>query len=122
MTEIYNYINKSEIEDIDNYNTKQLIYKFNDVRFRTQVSSYLKFQTPIGVLPNNKIISLTNKQLSFLIQKYIHFLGHEYATDLKTTYNKIVTESNNEVIVIEEPAFLFFDYESVNGTSHSHMI
>ena len=80
----------------------------------------MKFQTPIGVLSNNKIISLTNKQLSFLIQKYIHFLGHKYATDLKTTYNKIVTESNNEVIVIEEPAFQFFDYESVNGTGHSY--
>jgi len=120
MSKIYNYINPSQIEHVDNYNTPQLIYKFNDVRFRTHVSSYLKFQTPIGVLSNNKIISLTNKQLSFLIQKYLHFLGDEYATDLKTTYNKIVTESNYEVIVIEEPAFQFFDYESVNGTAHSY--
>ena len=36
-------------------------------------SNYLNFYTPIGI-HENKIISITNKQLSFLVQKYT-FLG-----------------------------------------------
>jgi hypothetical protein len=117
MSEIFNYINYTDINHVDDYNTPQKIHIFQDVKFRTHVTSYLNFQTPIGI-NDNKIINITNKQLSFLVQKYIHFLGDEYANELKNTHNEL--KNNNIDFVIEEEVFQFFDYESVNGTGHSY--
>jgi hypothetical protein len=120
MSQIFNYIDYDNVLHVTDYNDEAILYKFSDVSFRTDISSYLNFYTPIGVLPNNKIISLTNKQISFLIHKLNHFLGDEYASDLKKTYNTIIIEKSDEQIIIEDGVFQFFDYESVNATGHSH--
>ena len=120
MSEIFNYINENDIIHVDNYNNSPpLIYNFSNVTFRTHISSYMNFCTPIG-LYNNKIISLTNKQLSFLVQKYFHFIGNEYAKDLKNTYYEIQSTPSGDIITISEDVFQFFDYESANGTGHSY--
>jgi hypothetical protein len=119
MSEIFNYISYDKVIHIDDYNKNQLIYNFSDVIFRTHISSHMSFFTPLGVF-NNKIISLTNKQFSFLFQKYNNFLGNEYATELKNTYDKIQTNIIDNILTIDEPVFQFFDYESVNGTGHSY--
>jgi len=120
MSQIFNYIAYDNINHVTDYNDEAILYKFSDVRFRTDISSYLNFCTPVGVLYDNKMISLTNKQTSFLIHKLNHFLGDEYACDLKKTYNSIITGNNDEQIIIEDGVFQFFDYESVNATGHSY--
>jgi len=120
MSQIFNYINFYNILHIDDYSKPQLIHYFTNVTFRTHISSYHNFATPIGVT-DNKIISLTNRQLSFLVQKYFHFLGNEYATDLKNTFNELLQTSwSNDTIAIDEEVFQFFDYDSLNGTGHSY--
>jgi hypothetical protein len=119
MSEIFNYISYNDIIHVDNYNNSPLFYAFSEVKFRTHISSHMNFFTPIG-LHNNKIISLTNKQFSFLVQKYIHFLGNEYAIELKNTYDKINSTLSNDILTINEDVFQFFDYESINGTGHSY--
>lgn len=119
MSQIFNYINYDSINHVDDYNNDVFIYNFCNVTFRTQISTYLNFYTPIGIY-DNKIISLTNKQLSFLIKRYIHFLGHEYAIDLKNTYDNINSSKIDEILIIDDDVFQFFDYESINGTGHSY--
>jgi len=118
MSNIFNYIPYDNINDVDNYTTGEiLIYNFKNVKFRTHVSSLWGYQTPIGI-HDNKIISITNKNLSFLIHKYRHFWGYEYANELKNTYESIKNETTFEVIYDE--VLQFFDYDSVNGTGHSY--
>ena len=119
MSEIFNYIPHNDIIHVDNYNNSPLVHNFSNVIFRTHISSFMNFFTPIGVC-NNKIISLTNKQLSFLVEKYNHFLGNEYAIELKNTYDKIKSSPYSDLITINEDVFQFFDYESINGTGHSY--
>lgn len=119
MSQIFNYINYDSINHTDNYNNAPSTYTFSNVMFRTHISSHSKFFTPIGI-HNNKIISLTNKQLSFLVQKYHHFLGHEYAIELKNTFDKINSSTIDDILTVNDEVFQFFDYESINGTSHSY--
>jgi hypothetical protein len=78
----------------------------------------LNFQVQLGIDKNNKVISITNKQLSFLVQKYHHFLGHEYAINLKKNYEILKNEEEQNIIIVNEPVFQFFDYESVGSTGH----
>jgi hypothetical protein len=118
MTQIFSYINYDKINHVDDYEGSIKLHKFTNVLFRTQVSSLLRFQTPLGVTTDNKIISITNRQLSFLVIKSNHFLGENYAVDLKNTYENISANNYNEQI--DDEVFLFFDYESVNGTGHSY--
>jgi hypothetical protein len=119
MTEIYNYITYDSIEQIDDYNSDTInIYNFNNVYFRAHISKYLGFCTPLGIY-NNKIISITNKQFSFFVQKNGFFLGHEYANELQNTYNCINT-FDTSIICVEEEVFQFIDYEATNGTGHTY--
>jgi len=120
MNNIFNYINYNDVIRIDNYNTQISLFKFNNIKFRTYNLDYINFQVPIGINNNNKIISLTNKQLSFLVEKYNHFLGDNYAKELKNNYEILKNVKNEEIIEVNEEVFQFFDYESVNSTSHSY--
>lgn len=119
MSTIFNFIDYNSINFVDNYDTPICIHTFTDVTFRTENSNYLNFYTSVGMC-NNKIISITNKQFSFLVQKYIHFLGDQYAYSLQTTCQNIINTPISNIIKITEPVFLFFDYESINGTGHSY--
>ena len=121
MSSVYNYINKENIQDVDNYsNNDIIIYKFDNVKFRTEISTYFNFSTPIGI-HCNKIISITNRQLSYFIHKYNHYLGDEYMNNLRNTYINL-NNCTEKTIVIEEPVFLFIDYDAINGTGHSYDI
>jgi hypothetical protein len=117
MSPIYGYIPADKILSVHNYSEKNKIHTFKDVLFRTSVSPLCEFQTPIGVV-DSKIISTTNKQLSFLPAKLGHFLGHEYGHALQDTYMRLLADDSP--IEIETPVFQFFDYESVSGTGHSY--
>jgi hypothetical protein len=120
MSEIFNYINSNDIIHIDNYNNDISLFNFTDIKFRTYNSNYINFQVQLGITNDNKIISITNKQLSFLIQKYHHFLGHEYAINLKKNYEILKNEEEQNIIIVNEPVFQFFDYESVGSTGHMY--
>jgi hypothetical protein len=119
MSPIFNYINSNNIYFVTDYNDNNIIHTFENVLFRTHNSNFLNFHTPIGIY-KDKVISITNKQLSYLIQKYIHFIGHEYASELKNTYNSILCENNDNIIKINDEVLQFFDYESISGTGHSY--
>ena len=115
---LYNYIAPSIILDVDNYNGDVKVHTFNDVLFRTEVcENFYNFHTPIAV-KDEKIISISNKQLSFLIHRYRHYIGDNYGQKLQQTYHNLI--NNREIITIEEPVFHFFDYESISGTGHSY--
>ena len=118
MSVIFNYINYNDIIHIDNYNNDVSLFNFTNVKFRTYNSNYMNFQVQLGIEENNKVISITNKQLSFLVQKYHHFLGHEYAINLKKNYEILKNEEEQNIIIVNEPVFQFFDYESVGSTGH----
>jgi hypothetical protein len=117
MSAIYNHISKDNILSIHDYSGPNIIYNIENVKFRTDLSSEYDFQTPVGVI-NSKAISITNKQLSFLPDRLNHYLGDNYGNTLKYTYECILKE--NVPILIEDPVFQFFDYESVCGSSHSY--
>ena len=117
MSSIYKYISKDKILSIHDYSGPNIVYQNENVKFRTDLSSEFNFQTPVGVI-NSKAISITNKQLSFLPDRLNHYLGDEYGNMLKYTYECILKE--NVPILIEDPVFQFFDYESVSGTGHSY--
>ena len=117
MSPIYGYIPADSILTIHDYSGPNKVHTFHDVKFRTDISSFHSFYTPLGIV-NSKIISITNKQLSFLPMKMGHFLGVEYAKSLQSTYTTLISDTNP--ILIEEPVFQFFDYESVCGSVHSY--
>jgi hypothetical protein len=114
MSVIFNYISNININHADNYEGKIEIHIFSNTLFRTHQSNYYNFQTQLGI-HSNKIISITNRQLSFLVNKYHHFLGHEYASDLQQTYSALLNTPTNSIIYINEPVFLFFDYDACAG-------
>jgi hypothetical protein len=121
MTEqVFNYFNIDDIIFVDDYKNLIKLHEFENIKFRSEISHFKNFQTPLGVNEDNKIISITNKQLSFLIQEFFHYIGGEYGEDLKTTYQNIINSDIKNMEVIDESVFLFFDYESVNGTVHSY--
>jgi hypothetical protein len=95
MSQIFNY---EQINHNDDYEGNIMIHNFTNVLFRTQTSSLSNFQAQLGVTDDKKIISTTNKQLSFLVKKYVHFLGDNYANDLKNTYNELISSTNYETI------------------------
>jgi hypothetical protein len=116
---IFNYIDSTNIIDIDDYNNESIhIYTFDNIKFRTYNSNYFNFQTQLGIQSDNKIISITNKQFSYLIHKYIHFLGDQYANELKNNYEAIKNET--DITIVEEEVFQFIDYDSVTSTGHSY--
>lgn len=115
---IYNYISHDNILFIDDYtNTDIKLHILKNIRFRTMNSNYYNFQTQVGINSENKIINITNRQLSYLIQKNDHFIGDQYAQELKKNYEHL----RDTVIYncIEETVFQFFDYDSVSSTGHS---
>ena len=117
MSQIYNYIPRDLILSVHNYSIKTEVKEFKNVRFRTEISNTLNFYTPMGIY-NDKIISVTNKQLSFLPDILDHFISTEYATKLQDTCKNLnITDDN---IIINEPVMQFIDYESINGTGHSY--
>lgn len=118
MSQIYNFISRNNILDVHDYSSKSEIKKFENVRFRIENSMYLNFHTPIGIY-NTKIISTTNKQLSFLPAVLGHFLGDQYAGKLQDTYNNLIINTADDII-INDHVLQFIDYESISGTGHSY--
>jgi len=118
MAQIYNFISHDNILDLHDYSSKSEIKKFENVRFRVQNSMYINFYTPIGIY-DTKIISITNKQFSFLPAVLGHFLGDEYAAKLQNTYNNLINDTTHDII-INEHVLQFMDYESISGTGHSY--
>ena len=118
MSQIYNFISREKILDVHNYSSKSEIKKFENVRFRIQNSMYLNFYTPIGIY-NKQIISITNRQFSFLPAVLGHFLGDKYAVNLQDTYNNLISNSADDII-INDHVLQFMDYDSISSTGHSY--
>lgn len=118
MTDLYSYISPNKILVIDTYsNTEDIIYSFQDVCFRIELCpDFYNFHSPIATI-NNKIINISNRQLSFLSYKYIHYVGDKLAIQIQSTYNNLQSEN---YIYIDEPVFQFVDYDSISGTGHSY--
>ena len=117
MSQIYNYIPRDLILKLHNYSIKTEVKEFTNVSFRTEISNTLNFYTPIGIY-KDKIISITNRQLSFLPDILGHFISTDYGVSLQNTYKNLITLENN--ITIDEPVMQFMDYDSVSGTGHSY--
>jgi hypothetical protein len=117
MSQIYNYISRDLILKSHDYSIKTIVKEFSNISFRTEISNTLNFYTPIGIY-EDKIISITNKQLSFLPDILSHFISTVYGDKLKDTYKNLITLENN--IIIDEPVMQFMDYESISGTGHSY--
>mgnify|MGYP006267788465 CR=1 FL=1 len=107
-----------DIHNVDDYNSPPRIHEFTDVLFRTGISTFHNFITPICV-HDGKILSVSNKIYSFLPKKMGHNIDQSYMNELQITKNEI---NATNVEVISEPIFYFLDYEAVNGTGHSYDI
>lgn len=118
MTQVFQYIPVHDVNYVDSYEGPVRLHTFSNMRFRTQLASQHSFQIPLGI-HNSKIINITNKQLSFLIQQTNHHIYDNYSAELLGVYNNL-RANPNEDIQIDEPVFYFFDYESVSGTVHSY--
>jgi hypothetical protein len=120
MSEIFSYISPNDILVVDDYSiSENIVHTFTDVSFRIEICpNFLNFHSPIAIV-NNKIINISNKQLSFLVYKYIHFVGHQLASQMVSTYTNL-KNIDEPIEIIEEHVFQFVDYESINGTSHSY--
>ena len=117
MSEIYNYIPENNILVVDTYSNKDdVIYSFQDVSFRIECSTLYNFHSPIATV-NNKIINISNKQFSFLLYKYVHFVGHDLAIQTKYTYDNL---QKGDCTYIDESVFQFVDYDSISGTAHAY--
>ena len=116
MNRIFSFIPEQAVRVVDTYTNPVNVHSFKEMRFRTGVASMYNFHTPIGIY-ESKIINITNKQLSFLISQYKHYVGDWYSQELASTYTSLRTLGQD--IRIAEPVFYFFDYECVNGWSHS---
>jgi len=122
MTEIYRFINESDVDIVDDYTHEAEIFEYEEVMFRTNkvtdatnISSSLWY-TLIATY-KEKIINISTKLFSFLPIVYHHYLGNEYSVNLNNTYNAL--KNDTKVIEISDPVYLFYDYESVTGTGHS---
>lgn len=72
MGDIFRYIDYNAVNFVDNYDTPIRVHTYTNVKFRTENSNFLNFYTPVGI-SDNKIISITNRQLSFLVQNIFIF-------------------------------------------------
>lgn len=118
MSRVFSFIPREDVQFVDTYSDPARLHIFKDIRFRTGVASLYNFHTPIGI-HDSKIINITNKQLSFQINQYKHHIGDWYSQELANTYNVLRTSNKSNDVRITDPMFYFFDYECVNGWSHS---
>jgi len=118
MSEIYQYISPNNILVLDDYSsTESNIHTIENVSFRVEKCvDFYNFYSPIAI-KENKIINISNKQFSFLIYKYHHFVGSQLANQIVSTYNNLI---NDEKRYIDETVFQFMDYESIAGTGHAY--
>ena len=105
---ICKYFDKTQIMNTHDYQSDPGIKVFNNVRFRSQNVNE-EWITNIG-LYNNLIISTTNKSFTWDIIE----LKDALFDSTKDTYFNLLF-NNKDDIVINEPVFLFMDYESLNG-------
>ena len=100
---------KDKIISIDNYRNKQIIYKLNNIKYKLKYNpkdqkNYIV--SCLGIDSDNKIISITNKYLSYLsIINFVPF--NEDIENLTIIYNELVNDNTEETI--EEDVFLFID-------------
>jgi hypothetical protein len=118
MSAIYNYIPSDKVLNVHNYNQPNILHTYVNIKFRTQLSELYGFQTPIACL-EDKVVSISNKQLSFLVDVLHHFIGDIYGKCMQSTYTTIINSLEN-TLYIDDHVFQFFDYESVSGTGHSY--
>jgi len=118
MSQIYSIFPRDIIHVCHDYSKEPQILRFNTVKFRTEVSDAYNFYIPVAVISNEKAISCSNRQLSFLPDAYGHYLGDSYANKLKETYINVLSDTN--LIYIDEPVFQFIDYEAISGTGHTY--
>ena len=114
IDKVCKYFDKTQILFTHKYQHDSEIKTFNNVRFRSQpVNNQLI--TNIGLV-NNLILNTTNKSFSWYSNKK---MGDELVDSTKDTYFNLIY--NKEIdIVIDEPVFLFMDYESTTSTSHAY--
>ena len=121
MHPVYRFIPVEKVMFVDNYSQPEKSMTFSNIFFRTTVSRRLKWQTNLAVqMEDRRIINTSNKMFSFFSIVQLNPQFEDYHEDLAKNYSSILHESSEKVIIIEEPVYQFFDYESVCGAGHSY--
>jgi hypothetical protein len=117
MARIYNYISQNDILNLDNYNDNSIkIHKCENIKFRVGKNSKT-IDIPWAITPlavkDSKAINISTHHLSFLVEKYNHFVSHDLAERLQNTFTSLL--QINDFEIISEPVFLFFGYVLSSG-------
>ena len=112
MSRIYNYISQDSILYLDNYDNNTIkVHDCENIKFRIGKNSET-MDIPWAITPlavkDAKAINISTHHLSFLVEKYNHFVSHDVATTLKRTYTTLINDTEYETI--SEPVYLFFGY------------
>lgn len=101
----------------DDYTGPIKPHTFTDVRFAYTPYPLHNWSVPLGI-KNNEVINITNKKLSFLpIEMKSEDADYNKAAEI--VYNFIQEQPESADILIEEPMYLFFDFEAATSTVHT---
>jgi hypothetical protein len=99
---------KDKVNIIDDYRSRQTIFKLNDIKFKLKYNPKNNLNyiiSCLGIDKENKIINITNLYTSYWA--IINQVIDEDAENLVTVYDELVNNSIEETI--EEDVFLFFN-------------
>lgn len=100
----------------DNFTGSIRTHTFPNVRFAYRPYSIYNWTVPLGLL-EDEVINITNKKLSFFPIEMKNE-DPEYKAAATELYN-FIQENKAEDIVVEEPSYLFFDFEAATSTVHT---
>jgi hypothetical protein len=116
MPHIFDYIKSDDIIFLDRYEVRDIFHSLEGVKFRVNILSQDQdpywATVPLGVY-NDKAINITNHSLSFLIEKFHHFISDDYARVLQNNFETL--KKDTEFIIVDEPVFQFFGYALLSG-------
>jgi hypothetical protein len=121
MHPVYQFIPIQKVNFVDDYSQPEKSKTFTNIYFRTTVARRLKWQTNLAVeREGGQIINTSNKMFSFFSIVHFNPQFQDYHEDLAENYSAILNEPSENVIVVDEPVYQFFDLESVCGSGHSY--
>jgi hypothetical protein len=109
------YFDRTQILFAHKYQSESEIKLFNNVRFRSQPTTNGQLITNIGLV-NNLILSTSNKYFSWYLNQK---MPDDLVDSTKDTYFNLLYNNKNDII-IDEPVFLFMDYETTTSSSHAY--
>jgi hypothetical protein len=121
MVSIYDVFSKDRIEINDDYTGDIKLHTLHNVTFQAKQTDDYNFLACLGMV-DSKIQSILNKQFYYIPEVFKGFCGVDYSRSLREIYESITTsavETHQDIIT---PVFYFMDYESTNGSGHTHDI